>query len=78
MTVGTVGRESSSLSQKREKGNRFSIITLVLSNGTESEIPELLKSYVWKAPSNNLEAIREIVKALPLTTGMPFFKKELE
>ncbi|MEI6745816.1 MAG: toll/interleukin-1 receptor domain-containing protein, partial [Methylococcaceae bacterium] len=42
--------------QKREKGNRFSIITLVLRESDDDQIyvPELLKQYVWKEPTSHL------------------------
>ena len=57
--------------QKREKGGRFSIIALVFSDagGNVVEIPDLLKPYVWKSPRTPLEALREIVRALPVAPG---------
>lgn len=57
--------------QKREKEDRFSIITLVFSDagGDVTEIPDLLKPYAWKSPSTPLEALREIVRALPVAPG---------
>lgn len=53
------------------KGDKFSIITLVFSDdkGNIGEVPELLKTYVWKQPADDLEAIQEIVKALPVKLG---------
>ena len=64
--------------QKREKGDRFSIITLVFSGagGNEAEIPDLLKPYVWKSPSTRLEALREIVRALPVAPGTGDWKSK--
>lgn len=57
--------------QKHEKGDRFSIITLVFSGagGDGTEIPDLLQPYAWKSPSTRLEALREIVRALPVAPG---------
>lgn len=54
--------------QKREKGDKFSIITLVFkeSNDEQINVPELLKSYVWKEPSSHLVGFQEIIKALPI------------
>ena len=54
--------------EKREKGDKFTIVTLrfVGADGNTSEIPELLKPYVWKQPKTRLEALREIVRALPV------------
>ncbi|AUO12210.1 toll/interleukin-1 receptor domain-containing protein [Priestia megaterium] len=56
---------------KREKGNKFAIITLELEGekGSTINIPELLKPYVWKKPSSSLEALKEIVRALPISLG---------
>ena len=54
--------------EKRKKCDKFSIITLqfVDSNGNMGDIPELLQTYVWKTPKTSLEALREIVRALPI------------
>ena len=59
------------ITEKMSKHDKFSIITLVFSddNGNIGEVPELLKTYVWKQPTNDLEAIQEIVKALPVKLG---------
>lgn len=58
------------IQQKRKKGENFAIITLVFEHGDrKGTVPELLRTYVWKEPSNDLEALREILKALPLRVG---------
>lgn len=58
------------ITEKMQKGDKFSIITLVYENdGKQGEVSELLKTYVWKEPADDLEALREIVKALPLKMG---------
>ena len=64
--------------QKREKENRFSIVTLVFSDagGDVTEIPDLLKPYAWKSPSTPLEALREIVRALPVAPGTGDWKNK--
>lgn len=63
------------IGEKRLKGDKFSIITIVLPTSQQNfSIPELLKIYVWKQPSTDLEAIREIVKALPLKSQGIIFK----
>jgi hypothetical protein len=56
------------IQEKRTKDERFAIITLqfVDTEGKVGEIPELLKTYVWKKPKTTLEALREIVRALPI------------
>lgn len=65
------------IQEKRRKGDRFSIVTLVLADGEGKvgTVPELLKSYVWKLPATELEAFIEIVKALPLQLGPTVWKK---
>lgn len=63
------------ISEKRKKKNQFSIITLILeADGNKGSVPELLEPYVWKEPKNDLESLREIVKALPLQLGAPYFR----
>jgi len=57
--------------EKTEKADRFSIITLVFQeNGKEGMVPEILRSYVWKHPSDELEALREIIRGLPISVGL--------
>jgi hypothetical protein len=57
--------------EKTEKGDRFSIITLMFKdeNGKEGVVPDLLRSYVWKHPADELEALREIIRGLPIEVG---------
>src|SRR5919106_1341341 len=59
------------IQEKRIKGNKFAIITLQFAdnNGNVGEIPELLKTYVWKKPRTHLQALREIIRALPIQLG---------
>lgn len=55
---------------KRGKGNRFAIITLQFEESEKKgDIPELLEPYVWKQPKSQFEALREIIRALPLNLG---------
>jgi len=57
------------IAQTREKEDYFRIITLAFQTGKEKiEIPELLKSYVWKTPRTELDALTEIIKAQPHRT----------
>ena len=64
------------ITEKMQKGDKFSIITLVFtdSEGKSGEVPELLKEYVWKQPNCDLEAIQEIIKALPVKVGEVRYK----
>jgi hypothetical protein len=52
------------ITEKTERGDDFAIITLAMSE--EVVIPKLLRSYIWKSPKSDLEALREIIKALPI------------
>ncbi len=56
--------------EKREKGDRFQIITLVIGSREQKiDVPELLKTYVYKLPNSDLEGLREIIRALPIRVG---------
>ena len=57
------------LSEKRKKGDKFAIITIVFDAASRSNVPDLLHQYVWKEPVSDLEAFREIVAALPVQVG---------
>jgi TIR domain len=64
------------IQEKRKKGDKFAIITLVLGEGDSEEmVPELLRRYVWKKPNSDLEAFREIIKALPVKSGAVYWKQ---
>ncbi len=64
------------IQEKRKKGDKFSIITLVFQDGDQTgAVPNLLHRYVWKQPATQLEALREILKALPVQTGDVYWKK---
>ena len=63
------------IQEKRKKGDKFSIITLVLQEAQSDNVPALLHRYVWKQPNGDLEAIREILKALPIQTGDVYWKE---
>ncbi len=57
--------------EKRKKEDKFAIITLQFG-GKDSEgasVPDLLTPYVYKTPKSHLEALREIVRALPVVPG---------
>ena len=53
--------------QKRKKDKKFAIITLCSANATP--VPGLLKPYVYKHVTNDLEGFNELVKALPIELG---------
>ena len=58
------------IQEKRAKGERFSIVTIVFSEGPrKGVVPDLLKQYVWKEPESQVEAFREILRAIPIKVG---------
>ena len=61
------------IQEKREKGDGFQIITLILCDrdGNKGNVPNLLRRYVWKEPKNDLEALREIIKSILLIQHKP-------
>lgn len=67
------------IQQKREKNEKFAIIALqfVDDDGNVGEIPELLKKYVWKKPKTRLEAMREIIRALPIAVSTIDWREEI-
>jgi hypothetical protein len=55
------------VAEKRKKGDRFAIITVVFSEKKQKgKVPALLEQYVWKEPRSHLEALDEILRALPI------------
>lgn len=68
------------IQEKRKKEDKFAIITLqfISDDGKEAPIPDLLEPYVWKKPKTSLEALREIVRALPIAPGIIDWRDEIE
>lgn len=64
--------------EKRTKGDKFAIVTLQMANVTDDHgsIPDLLKPFVWKKPTTLLEAVREIIRALPVIPGVVDWRSE--
>ena len=57
------------IEEKRCKRDRFAIITLRLEGSGDDaapKVPGLLNRFIWKTPRGPLEALREIVRALPI------------
>ncbi|MGP5516506.1 toll/interleukin-1 receptor domain-containing protein [Psychrobacter alimentarius] len=66
------------IAEKREKGDKFVIITLLIPDdkGSYGEVPRLLKSYVWKEVKP-IQAIRTIIEALPIELNKVSWKRDL-
>lgn len=58
--------------RRTREDNNFAIITIVFGKGLC--VPELLRPYVWKNVESQLEGLREILKALPLSVGPVYIK----
>lgn len=61
--------------QKREKGEKFAIITLRYSDA--APVPDLLTPYIYKTVSNDLEGFYELLRALPLEVGPVRWKEHV-
>ena len=58
------------IQEYRSKPGKFSIVTLILAEGgPRPPVPALLSPFVWKEPSSHLEALREIIRSLPIKVG---------
>ncbi|MCY3714085.1 MAG: toll/interleukin-1 receptor domain-containing protein [Gemmatimonadetes bacterium] len=68
------------IQEKRRKGDKFAIITLLFEceEDGRASVPDLLRPYVWKQPRTQLEALREIVRALPVVVGKADWREETE
>ena len=66
------------IQEKREKGDKFAIITLLFDDAEHGtvHVPELLRPYVWKKPRTQLQALTEIIRALPITPVNVNWKEE--
>lgn len=54
------------ITEATERNSEFRIITLVLGEKqADLKVPDLLNQYVYKTPKTHLEALREIIKAIP-------------
>ncbi len=63
------------IAEKREKQEKFAVITLVFAqDGKRGSVPELLHRYVWKEPQGDLQALHEILAALPIAVGSIYWK----
>jgi hypothetical protein len=61
--------------QKRQKENKFAIITLRYPNALP--VPRLLKPYIFKDVLNDLDGFYQLVRALPIELGQTRWKKEV-
>jgi len=58
------------IAEKQEKGERFAIITLALSQSGEKGLCRSCSArFVYKEPKSNLEGLREIIWGLPMVVG---------
>lgn len=61
--------------QKRRKDKKFSIITLRYANA--AQVPGLLQPFIYKDIQNDLDGLRELVRALPLEHGPVRWKENV-
>ncbi len=67
------------LDEDRRKGEKFAIIPLVFvgDDGQSPPIPELLQRFIRKTPASDLEALKEIIRALPVVPGAVDWRKDI-
>lgn len=63
------------MTEKREKGKKFAIITLRYEGA--HDVPDLLKRYIYKNVTNDLEGFYELVRALPVELGAVRWKADV-
>ncbi|HZQ06535.1 MAG TPA: toll/interleukin-1 receptor domain-containing protein [Anaerolineae bacterium] len=61
--------------QKRSKGKKFAIITLCYLD--DAPVPKLLKPYIFKRVSNDLDGFAELIRALPIELSPIRWKAEV-
>lgn len=61
------------VAEQRERPSEFVIVTLVYSDaaGRTGTVPDLLRRFVWKQPTHDLEALLEIIRAVPVKLPDP-------
>jgi hypothetical protein len=65
--------------EKVKKGERFAIVTLVLAKDKDQvKVPDLLTEYIYASPRTHLEALQEIIRALPIEVGETRWKPHLD
>jgi len=60
------------VARKVERGDRFAIISLAFEN---AEVPRPLKEMLWITVKNEVSAVREILRALPVEVGPTRWRK---
>ena len=67
------------VAEETEKGGRFKILSLAMidENGQRGTVPPMLHRWVYKSPDNELQALNEIIRALPIELGPPAWKAEI-
>ena len=59
------------LAEKRKKRANFAIIPIVFEvGGAKGVVPALLRQYVWKDAAGDMDALQQIIKALPVRLGV--------
>lgn len=62
------------VNRKVKRKNKFSIITLVIG---DAKVPRSLEDYVWAKVDDDIDGLREIVRALPIELGAVRWKRKV-
>jgi hypothetical protein len=65
------------MAERTTRRDRFRIISLALADtsGARGEVPANLKTLVYKEPTSELDALYEILRALPIAVGPPMWRR---
>lgn len=70
-----LGREiDQAIGRKVEQGDKFAVITLVFG---DVEVPRPLRDYVWVNVRGEADALRQIIRALPIELGPPRWRPKV-
>lgn len=70
-----LGREiDQAITRKISEGDKFAVITLVFG---DAEVPRPLREYVWANVKGEADALRQIIRALPIELGAPRWRKSV-
>jgi hypothetical protein len=66
------------MNERTARSSQFRIITLSIADqdGARGTVPEQLKSLVFKEPAFELDALYEILRALPITVQQPIWRQD--
>jgi len=70
------GEVNLAMQEKTQRADRFTILSLAMldETGQRGSVPPILHQWTWKEPGNEMEALNEIIRSLPIELGPPSWK----